>query len=224
MDFSTVEKNLKSRGYEVTIFETASEAVTYLDMQIDNQTVGFGGSMTLEQMGLFEKLQNHNTVFWHQRISESKKSKEIRLTANKSTIYISSVNGLAETGEIVNINGNCNRVASIFYGHENVYFVIGKNKVEKDYESALYRARNIAAPMNAKRVGAKTPCAVKGDKCYDCKSKERICRGLSVLCGKPMTGKFEVILMVLMHFKLIGFKVTERAEQVKIFPDVFRIA
>lgn len=195
MDFSTVEKNLKSRGYEVTIFETASEAVTYLDMQIDNQTVGFGGSITLEQMGLFEKLQNHNTVFWHQRISEVKTSKEIRLAANKSTIYISSVNGLAETGEIVNIDGNCNRVASIFYGHEKVYFIIGKNKLEKDYENALYRARNIAAPMNAKRVGAKTPCAVKGDKCYDCKSKERICRGLSVLWEKPMTGEFEVILI-----------------------------
>jgi len=72
MDFSIVEKNLKNRGYVVTSFETASEAVKYLDMQIDHQTVGFGGSMTLEQMGLFEVLQSHNTVFWHHRIKSRK--------------------------------------------------------------------------------------------------------------------------------------------------------
>lgn len=195
MDFSIVEKNLKDKGYTVTIFQTAAEAVKYLDTQIDRQTVGFGGSMTLEKMGLYETLQSHNTVFWHQRIPEGKTSKEIRLAANNATIYISSVNGLAETGEIINIDGNCNRVASIFYGHEKVYLVIGKNKLAKDYDSALYRARNIASPLNAKRAGVKTPCAIKGDKCYDCKSPERICRGLSVLWGKPMTGKFEVILI-----------------------------
>lgn len=184
MDFSIVERNLTDRGYIVTIFETVAEAVRYLDMQIDNQTVGFGGSVTLEQMNLFETLQSHNTVFWHQRIPIGKTSTEIRIAANKAAIYVSSVNGLAETGEIINIDGNCNRVASIFWGHEKVYLIIGKNKLEKDYDSALYRARNIASPLNAKRVGAKTPCAIKGDKCYDCKSPERICRGLSVLCGK----------------------------------------
>lgn len=195
MDFSIVEKNLKDRGYIVTIFETATEAVKYLDMHIDNQTVGFGGSVTLEQMKLFETLQSHNTVFWHQRIPEGKTSTAIRIAASQASIYISSVNGLAETGEIINIDGNCNRVASIFYGHKKVYLVIGENKLEKDYDSALHRARNIASPLNAKRVGAKTPCAVKGDKCYDCKSSERICRGLSVLWGIPMTGEFEVILV-----------------------------
>lgn len=195
MDFSIVEKNLKDRGYIVTIFETATEAVKYLDMHIDNQTVGFGGSVTLEQMKLFETLQSHNTVFWHQRIPEGKTSTEIRIAASQASIYISSVNGLAETGEIINIDGNCNRVASIFYGHKKVYLVIRENKLEKDYDSALHRARNIASPLNAKRVGAKTPCAVKGDKCYDCKSPERICRGLSVLWGIPMTGEFEVILV-----------------------------
>lgn len=195
MDFSTVEKNLKDRGYIVTIFETVTEAVKYLDMQIDNQTVGFGGSVTLEQMKLFETLQSHNTVFWHHRLPAGKTSSEIRVEASKTAIYLSSVNGLAETGEIINIDGNCNRVSSIFYGHEKVYLVIGKNKLAKDYDSALYRARNIASPLNAKRVGAKTPCAVKADKCYDCQSPERICRGLSVLWTKPSIGEFEVILI-----------------------------
>ena len=195
MDLSIVENSLKRSGYIVTIFENADEAVRYLDSQINNQTVGFGGSITLEQMGLYETLKSHNTVFWHWRIPEGKTSKEVRFEANQANIYISSVNGLAQTGEIINIDGNCNRVASIFYGHEKVYLVVGENKIEKDYERALYRARNIAAPLNAKRIEAKTPCAIKGDKCYDCKSPERICRGLSVLWEKPMSGEFEVILV-----------------------------
>lgn len=201
MDFSIVEKNLRDKGYMVTVFENADAAVKYLDSQIDDQTVGFGGSLTLEQMGLYETLKNHNTVFWHWRIPDGKTGKEVTIEANSAKIYVSSVNGLSETGEIINIDGNCNRVASIFYGHEKVYLVAGENKIEKDYESALYRARNIASPLNAKRLGVKTPCAIKGDKCYDCNSPERICRGLSVLWEKPMSGKFEVILI---HQKL-GF-------------------
>ena len=126
---------------------------------------------------------------------DKEKSREIRLKANNASIYISSVNAIAETGEIVNIDATCNRVASIFYGHDKVYLVIGKNKIEKDYDSALYRARNVAAPLNAKRFGLKTPCAKKADRCYDCKSQDRLCRGLSVLWGKPMSGDFEIILI-----------------------------
>ena len=74
-------------------------------------------------------------------------------------------------------------------------FGIIKNKIAKDYDSALWRARNIASPLNAKRLKVKTPCAIQGDRCYDCKSPDRICRGLSVLWSKPMTGEFEIILV-----------------------------
>lgn len=198
-DFSLLKKNLTGSGYIVRCFDTASEAAGYLNTEIDGQTVGFAGSVTLEEMGLYELLSTHNRVFWHQRIPAGKTSREVRTEANAAAVYISSVNGISENGEIINIDGNCNRVSSIFYGHQKVYFVVGENKIEKNYDSALYRARNIAAPLNARRVGAKTPCAVRGDRCYDCKSPERICRGLSVLWGKPMTGEFEVLLI---HEKL----------------------
>lgn len=195
MDFHALQTTLSNKGYQVSCFATAKEAADYLDTQIDQKTVGFGGSMTLEEMGLYDRLSSHNLVRWHQRIPEGRTSKEVRVEANAAEIYISSVNGLAQTGEIINIDGNCNRVASIFYGHEKVYFVVGENKIAPDYDRALWRARNIAAPLNAKRLGMKTPCAVRGDRCYDCKSPDRICRGLSVLWSKPMTGEFEVILI-----------------------------
>lgn len=195
MPFDDLRKNLEERGYQVSCFDTGREAADYLDAQIDGRTVGFGGSVTLEQLGLYDRLSSHNQVYWHHRIPQGQTSQEVRTEANRAQIYLSSANGVAETGEIINIDGNCNRVASIFYGHEKVILVIGQNKVAKDYDRALYRARNIAAPLNAKRVGAKTPCAVNSDRCYDCKSPERICRGLSVLWSKPMTGAFEVILI-----------------------------
>ncbi len=110
-------------------------------------------------------------------------------------MYLSSVNALAETGEIINIDGAGNRVASTLYGHQKVYLVISRNKLAEDYESALWRARNIAAPKNAQRLNRKTPCAVKADRCYDCKSPERICCGLVVL-WRPMMGQdIEIILV-----------------------------
>ncbi|MBQ8164581.1 MAG: lactate utilization protein [Clostridia bacterium] len=193
--FELLKSVFEKRGYTVSCFETAKEAADYLDLQINGKTVGFGGSVTLEEMGLYERLSSHNDVHWHQRIPEGKTGKDVRFAANRAEVYVSSVNGLAETGEIINIDGNCNRVASIFYGHEKVYLVVGENKIAKDYDDALWRARNIASPLNAKRLGMKTPCAVKADRCYDCKSPDRICRGLSVLWSKPMTGEFEVVLI-----------------------------
>lgn len=195
MNFEVLKQNLEERGYQVSCFSTAKEATDYLDAQLEQKTIGIGGSITIEEMGLYEKLATHNQVFWHQRMSEGSTPEEVRKNADKAEIYFSSVNGIAETGEIINIDGRCNRVASICYGHQKVYLVAGKNKIAPDYEGALWRARNIAAPLNAKRLGRKTPCAVKADKCYDCKSPERICRNLSVLWEVPMGLEIEVILI-----------------------------
>ena len=109
---------------------------------------------------------------------------------------LSSVNGLAETGELINIDGAGNRVASTLFGHKRVYFVVGANKIAPDYDAALWRARNIAAPKNAQRLKRKTPCAAKGDRCYDCSSPERICRELVVLWDKPMgVDTMEIVLI-----------------------------
>ena len=118
-----------------------------------------------------------------------------REQAAGTQVYLTSVNGLAETGELINIDGAGNRVASTLYGHKKVYFLVGRNKLAPTYDEALWRARNIAAPKNAQRLQKKTPCAVKGDRCYNCKSPDRICRGLVVLWGPMMGMEAEVILV-----------------------------
>lgn len=198
MTFDKAAANLERLGYIVKVFETKEEAAAYLDSQIDGKKVGFGGSASLDEMGLYELLVKHNeAVYWHWRIPEGVTDHEMRLLERDAAIYVSSMNGLAETGEIINIDGNGNRVADIQYGHEKVYLVAGINKLAPDYDAALWRARNIAAPKNAQRLGCKTPCAVKADKCYNCQSAGRICRGLSVLWEKPSASgaPYEVILV-----------------------------
>ena len=195
MDFKKIKAKLESLGYGVTCFDTAEAATDYLDEKIHDKTVGFGGSVTLEQMGLYDRLALNNEVFYHNRLPGGITKAEVCKRANSAQIYFTSVNGLAETGEIINIDGNGNRISSILFGHDTVYFVIGENKIAKTYEDAIWRARNIAAPKNAKRVKAKTPCAIKADKCLNCESPYRICRAMSVLWGAPLHGNFEIILI-----------------------------
>jgi hypothetical protein len=189
-DFQTVKKNLTDRGFTVRTFATAAEAAAYLNGAIDGTTVGVGGSLTVQELGLYDKLASHNEVHWHWV-----NGPEERAAAARAQVYLTSANGLAETGEIINIDGAGNRVAATLYGHQKVYIVVGRNKLAPTYEEALWRARNIAAPKNAQRLGKKTPCAVKGDRCYDCKSPERICRGLVVLWAPILGMETEVILV-----------------------------
>ena len=195
MDFSRVKENLEKRGFAVTVFDTAAAAADYLDAAIDGKTVGFGGSITLQQMELAERLESHNELFWHWKVKEGETPADALKNARSAEIYVTSVNGLAESGEIINIDGTGNRVASSIYGHQKVYFVIGVNKIAPDYDAALWRARNIAAPKNAQRLGMQTPCAANGDRCYNCKSPARICRALSVLWCAPTGSQYEVVLV-----------------------------
>ncbi|MEG1632568.1 MAG: lactate utilization protein [Oscillospiraceae bacterium] len=192
MDIEKLEKNLLKRGFGFKFCETGAEAADYVAAQLSGRTVGIGGSRTVESIGLYDRLCKNNDVAWHWK----QEPNEARAKAALADIYISSANGIAETGEIVNIDGNCNRIVSTMYGKKKVFIIAGVNKVEPDFDRALWRARNIAAPLNARRFNTDTPC-VKGDlRCYDCSSPARICRGLSVLWERSNgIGELEVVII-----------------------------
>lgn len=190
MDLEKTRKSLELRGFRVSTFDTGKAAAAYLASQISGCTVGFGGSKTLEALGLFETLSENNTVFWHWKAP----GKETLHCAAFADIYLSSANAISEDGEIFNIDGTGNRVASTLYGHGRLYIVAGTNKICPDFDAALYRARNTAAVKNCARFGKKTPCQVDG-RCHDCRGPERICRALTVLWA-PMNGvDTEVVLI-----------------------------
>lgn len=189
-DFSIVKKNLEDLGYSVQVFATGDEAASYLDSVIDGKSVGIGGSGTVQSICVYDMLVKHNTVYWHWK----QDADTARKNAMDTDIYLSSVNALAKTGEMVNIDGVGNRVASTLYGHKKVYYLIGRNKLTETYEDAIWRARNVAAPQRAQQLNRKTPCAVNADRCYNCKSPERVCRCLVTLWG-PTCMEAEVILI-----------------------------
>ena len=191
-NFNVVKTSLEARGYMVRVFSTGKEAADYLDAAVDGTSVGFGGSATLDALGLYERLGTHNQVVWHWKQEDKDAARREAMTTG---VYLTSVNALAETGELVNIDGARNRAAAMLFGHEKVFYVIGRNKLAPTYEEAVWRARNIAAPQRARQLGKKTPCAVKCDRCYDCKSPERVCRGLVTLWGPMMGMEAEVLLV-----------------------------
>ena len=189
---TALEKNL----YKVSHFATAEEAADYLDKSLDGREIGLACSATMSEMGLADRLAVHNTVY----DPAEGNSEEDFLTLSKqcltAEIYMVSVNAAAETGEFVNLDATGNRLAGSLFGHRKVYFIVTANKVEPTLEKAIRRARNVAGPEDAKRMGLTTPCAAKGDKCYNCSAPDRICNGMAVYIRK-MEGveEAEVILI-----------------------------
>jgi len=181
MNEQNLVKNLEARGFTVRLFDTAAQAADYLAGAIHGKTVGFGGSMTLDRLGLYDRLSGDNQCFWHWKTP----GPETLAAAAAAQVYLTSANALAETGELINIDGTGNRISAAASAKEAVYYILGQNKVAPDFEQALWRARNVASPLNARRLNRKTPCAQGEEiRCYDCKSPQRICNGLSVLWRK----------------------------------------
>lgn len=180
MDFEKLQKSFEKKGYIVSHFQTAAAAVRHIADGLAGKTVGMGGSMSVDEAGLYDALKDRCTVHWHLL----EKTDDVMLAACNAPVYITSANAVSEDGCIVNIDGRGNRLAGTLMKKERVIFLVGANKVAPDLASAIERARSIAAPRNASRLGCKTPCAVTGH-CHDCASPERICSALLVFWQKP---------------------------------------
>lgn len=159
-------------------------------------TVGLGGSVTVRELGIGEYLKERGcTVYdhWQEGLSEEERS-TIRKKQLSCQVFISGANAITENGEIVNMDGIGNRVASMIYGPERVIIIAGYNKIVKNLKNAIERIRTISAPMNAKRLNLPLPCAETGY-CTDCESEKRICRILTVLERKPSHTDIRVFLI-----------------------------
>lgn len=195
MDQQTVErlrKNFTEKGYGFDFFREEKDAVEFIVANVpEGKSVAFGGSMTLEALGLYGALRNAG----HYVVCHWKKDVENPIhEARKCDYYISGTNGVSEEGHLVNIDGTGNRVSSLSFGHEKVFVVVGTNKFRKTLKEAEERARTIAAPLNAQRFDIKTPC--KGTKkCFDCNSPDRICRIFSVIERCPKAFPIHVIVI-----------------------------
>ena len=194
-NYEKIIKAFENCGYKVSFFEEKDEAAEYLLQTVRGYTVGFGDSLTLASMHLAERLSAHNEVIDPSKSSNNDEFLAMGKKTLTTDIFFTSVNAAAQSGELVNIDGTGNRIAGSIFGHKKVYFVFGTNKLEPTLNQAIWRARNIAGPRNAKRLGYKTPCAVKGDRCYDCSSPGRICNTMTIHFKKMNSIEAEIILI-----------------------------
>ena len=191
-DFEKTRKNLENRGFRAHVFATGAEAADYLAQTLHNTCIGIGGSVTIDEIGVYDRLSADNDVIWRWK----KPTPDSRERGAAAETFLCSANGVSETGEIVNIDGYGNRVAPTIYGPKRVFLVVGKNKIAPDLNGAIDRARNIAAPLNARRLNRHTPCAVGEPRCHDCRSPEKICGVMTVFFMPPTSIKeFHVLLV-----------------------------
>ncbi|MGI6054977.1 MAG: lactate utilization protein [Clostridium sp.] len=190
MERELLKKRFEAHGFQTVFFDTGEEAAAYLHETLQGKDIAFGGSVTVQELGLFRLLSEKNQVIWHWDVP----GRETLLKAREAEIYITGVNGVSATGELVNIDGTGNRVSQMMYGPKKVYVIAGKNKICPDLAGAMDRAKNIAAPKNAARLQLKTPCVTAG-RCMDCSSPDRICCA-TVILERPCRGmEVEVIFV-----------------------------
>ena len=120
--------------------------------------------------------------------------REAMLATYDADAFIASVNAMTEDGVLINVDGNANRVSAIAQGPKCVVFIVGMNKVCPDVDSAMKRARNVAAPINAQRFGLSPPCTRTGS-CMNCRSPDSICCQILITRLSRHEGRIHVILV-----------------------------
>ena len=189
----TVIKGLKSRnmtGYYAATKEEALKQV--MDLIPEGSTVTMGGCMSAHEIGAVEALKAGNYNFIDRDEYEDKR--KAMLLAYDADVFLSSANAMTDDGILVNIDGNANRVSCIAQGPKKVVFIVSMNKVMSDLDSAMKRARNVAAPANAQRFNIDTPCKKTG-KCFDCKSPTTICCQMLITRYSMHPGRINVVLV-----------------------------
>lgn len=189
-------KNLLGRHYEAYYCKTKEQALEKaLELIPKGSTVGWGGAMSAQQIGLLDAMHNGD---YHFIDRDQTKTPEERKQAMKrcllADVFITGANALSMDGQMVNIDGNGNRVAAIVYGPESIIVIAGMNKVMDTLEAAMIRARTVAAPMNKQRFALQTPCEVTGT-CGDCKTEGCICNQILITRNSKPAGRIKVILV-----------------------------
>jgi L-lactate utilization protein LutB len=188
-----VIKGLASRNISGYYAASAGEALKLaLSLIPEESKVTNGGAQSAREIGLLDALEEGNYEYCNREKIADKKA--AALFAYTADFYISGCNAITADGILVNIDGNSNRVSAIAFGPEKVIFIVGMNKVASDLDSAMKRARNEAAPINAMRFDINTPCKKTGI-CADCKLPDTICCNFMITRFSRHKDRMHVILV-----------------------------
>lgn len=189
-------KNLHSRHFDAYYCETAQQALAKaLELIPERSTVGWGGAMSAEQIGLIDALRagNYATIDRDKAPTPAEREKAMKQCL-MADVFVAGANALSIDGQMVSIDGNGNRVAALVYGPDSVVIVAGMNKVVDSLEDAVRRARTVAAPSNKQRFALQTPCEVTGT-CADCKSDGCICNQILITRNCKPAGRIKFVIV-----------------------------
>jgi len=188
-------KNLQNRGFEAYFCATVADArAKVLSLIPDGASVAWGGSLSLEESGVISALKNGNyRLIDRDSAKDPAERAALMRQAFFSDTYLSSVNAISENGVMVNIDGNCNRIAAIAYGPGSVILLVGLNKLCRDAAAARERAQSFVAPANGFRLNAQLPC-VKTGFCHDCLSPQCMCAQVVEMRCNRIAGRIKVVL------------------------------
>lgn len=188
--------NLKKRNMEGYFYEDSASCVrAILDMIPDGSSISWGGSASVQESGMMDALKNGSYELIDRSLAKTpEEQREIYGRTVMSDYYFMSTNAITYEGELVNIDGNGNRVACLIHGPRHVIIIAGMNKITTTLEGAFERARTMACPPNAVRLDKKTPCATTG-KCGDCLSPDCFCNQIVVTRRSGHTGRIKVFLV-----------------------------
>ncbi len=192
-----IADKMNKKGFIAECVSTGEEAKNrVLEILEGDSSVGIGGSVTVSKTGIYTALAENGFEIYSaaHAVKTGGDMDEARRKGLTADAYILSANAVTEDGCIINIDGTGNRVAAAIYGPEKVVYVIGKNKVVKDFTEGIERIKRNACPPNARRLGYNTPCAVTG-KCADCRSKDRMCNVTSIV-EFPLRGKQTHVIFI----------------------------
>lgn len=189
-------KNLRSRHFDAWYCPTKEEALQKaLELIPEGASVGWGGAMSAQQIGLMDALRAGNYRALDRDAAHTPEDREeIVSRCFQADVFLTGANGLSMDGQMVNIDGAGNRVAAMVYGPKTVLVIAGMNKVEDTLEAAVTRARTVAAPMNEQRFGKDTPCNKTGT-CADCKSEACICNQILITRHCRPAGRIRFLLV-----------------------------
>ena len=165
-----------------------------LELIPENDVVAWGGSVSIKEIGLLDAVKRRNPVIDRELADTPEEKMELMRNSLLCDTFLMSSNAISKDGQLVNIDGNGNRVAAMIFGPKQVVMVVGMNKVEPDLQSAIQRVHAKAAPPNALRLGLKTPCALTGS-CADCLSPDCICAHTIITRYNRIKGRIKVILI-----------------------------
>lgn len=189
-------KKLAARGMEGHYCATKEEAKALaLGLMEAGSSVTWGGSETIKEIGLLDALvPSKYTILDRSTAKTPQEQREFYAKAVMADYFLMSSNAITLDGELVNIDGNGNRVACLITGPRNVIVIAGMNKLVPDVASGIARVHNFAAPPNGVRLNTGTPCASTG-RCGNCLADGCMCCHEVVTRKSRVPGRIKVILV-----------------------------